>query len=278
MTQSDWLDGLLKAPHVDDDGFADRVSSVVARRGDASPSRSVIALFALLSGVALVVFGLERAEQIAQVVTLGAGSKLVLAVGAALAALAAAFSGESLKLDGRRLLTAGGPAPLLRSGGDDVDGSSSAAAVPTINAAFKKPVVLIERNEDLDEETAIEVVRAARKHRALFGTVWFFFLAAPFIMIALDNLKVGTGLILDILVAMIVGGFLVGTPVVWITSRQAFFRECEQLGITRKFARRLRWRLSVANVMFSPVDERDTRAVARIRGLPIPKAPRQKLL
>ncbi|MDP2339553.1 MAG: hypothetical protein Q8O67_01235 [Deltaproteobacteria bacterium] len=269
MTNQDWLDDMLKAPHVDDDGFAERVSQVVARRDEARPGRSVLALFGMLSLVFLVAGGMERADQLAQLMTLGVGSKVVVAVAAGLAALAAWFSGEGLRLDGRKLLTAGGPAPMLLRSHDDVDGSSSAAAVPTINAAFKKPVVLIERNEDLDEETALEVVRAARKHRVLFGTVWFFFLAAPFIMIALDSRDLGV--LVDVLTAMIVCGFLVGTPVVWLTSRQAFFKECEQLGITRKFARRLRFRLSIANVLYAPVDERDPRAVARIRGLKAPK-------
>lgn len=143
--------------------------------------------------------------------------------------------------------------------------------MPTVNLALKKPQQIIDDTADLDDETALEVVRAARKHRPLFGTVWFFFLAAPFIVIMFENLGIDVGVggyVLDAVLAMVAGAFFLGTPIVWFTSRQAFFKECEQLGISRRLARRLRFRLSVANVLYAPIDERDSRAVARLRQQP----------
>jgi hypothetical protein len=274
MTRHDaWLDDLLKAPHVDDDGFADRVAAAVPRDA-AGKGKGVVVAFGVMAAVvgAITLVQWLGSHDVAAVVAASFSSKLLAACGAILAVIAAAVSGESLKLSHLRLIAAGHAPRALLPG--DVDEAGSAAAVPTANLALKKPQAVIERTEDLDEATAREVVLAARKQRPLFGTIWFFFLAAPFILIAADNIGIGNWLLVDILVTMIVGGFFLGTPIVWLASRAAFFKECEQLGISKKLARRLRWRLSVANALFSPGDERDERAVRRLLLQPVSKQPK----
>lgn len=266
-----WLDELLQQPHVDDGGFAD---GVVARV-DVAPvegGRGIVVAFTAVS----VVVGLFFVAAYLQEHHLSAlsfsslGAKLLAACAAVFAAVAAALSGESLKLNNLRQLAAAGPTTLSLP--EHLDEAGSAAAVPSLNVALKKHAAPIARTEDLDDDTAREVIRAARKHRSLFGTVWFFFLAAPFLLIASENVGIidGSWMILDVIVAMVFGGFLLGTPIVWLTSRQAFFRECEQLGITRQLARRLRWRLTVANLSYSPGAEAEERAVRRLRQLAAP--------
>lgn len=266
-----WLDQLLQAPHVDDDGF---VKGVVDRVpvGEEGKGKGVVLAFALMgvAAGAVIVLELIKAHDMRALVVGSLTGKLVAACAAVFAVVAAAVSGESLRLNHLRQLIAAGPAPLALPA-HELDQTASAAAVPTVNLALKKHQEIIDRTEDLDEDTAREVVMAARKHRPLFGTIWFFFLAAPFILIAGDNLGIGSAFFLDVLVLMIMGGFLVGTPLVWFFSRQAFLKECEQLGISKSFARRLRWRLTVANILYSPRDERDERAVQRLRQLPAKK-------
>lgn len=269
-----WLDELLQPPHVDDDGFADAVVARVDVNG-AGKGRGVVVAFTAVGVVvgAALVLDLLHQHPVTAIAASGLTAKLLACCAAVFAVVAAALSGESLKLHNLRQLVADGPSTLALP--EHPDGyAGSAAAVPTINAALKKPQELIERTEDLDDDTALEVVRAARKHRSLFGTVWFFFLAAPFLFIAGDNVGIidGQWMIMDVIVAMVFGGFFLGTPIVWLTSRQAFFKECEQLGITRPLARRLRWRLTLANLTYSPGPEADDRAVRRLRQLPPKKA------
>ncbi len=265
-----WLDELLQQPHVDDDGFADGVVARVDVKGTVGAGRGIVVAFTAVSAVVGCALLLDtlHAHPLSAVVASGVTAKLLALCGAVFAVVAAAVSGESLKLRNVRELVAAGPSTLSLP--EHLEHAGSAAGVPTVNVALKRPQELIERTEDLDDDTALEVVRAARKHRTLFGTVWFFFLAAPFLLIASENIGIidGEWMILDVIVAMVFGGFFLGTPIVWFTSRQAFFRECEQLGITKKLARRLRWRLTVANLMYVKGNDAEDRAVRRLRQLP----------
>lgn len=108
----DWLDGILEAPHVDDDGFADRVARSMPaprqrRSGPVVPFFWCFGLFLLFVGVS------ERALHLdvdlaltsfaASFAATSLSSKVLLVLGTGLAALAAAFSGEALKLSPRRL-------------------------------------------------------------------------------------------------------------------------------------------------------------------------------
>lgn len=253
MNNADWLDSLLLVPAIDDDGFTGRVvAAVLPKQRSRWPVAVGFAVFAVVA-----VLSLQRGI---------AASDVDLQQ-----ALAPMVAGASALLSTAALVVAGWAArwrlPFSRSSSSSSsDASSSTAGVPALNATLRTPTVMLTRLDELDEDTAVEVLQVAKRQRSLFGAVWLFFISAPFVMMALQDYSVEAGW-LRLMVAGVFGaGFYLGTPVVVIASRLAFVKECEQLGIGRKLAHTLRTRLTIASMLYSPREQRDARTVAFLVG------------
>lgn len=148
-----WLDSLLRAPHVDDDGFVDRVAVALPvappRHRDRNPIVAASWLLSVATLVIVVVANIDAPHALLSVVVVDGGVRLQ---GAAVFLLAAPLglvwwairSGEQLRVKTPLLATATTPTTLTLP-----ELSASTAALPALGVA---PRARVARVDDLDDD------------------------------------------------------------------------------------------------------------------------------